>query len=1193
MVRELFGAQPDAWQERALRSYPTCPRLAMKACTGPGKAIRKQELIETPFGLRRFGDLRPGDFVFAEDGSSTRVVGVYPQGVMPLFRVTFDDGSSSICSGDHLWKVRGRTERRHFKMRQSPDWTPERGGWRRLTHSEHGLASKTPRFDVPDPTLSIDARELARDIQCSIECRARAQGGYLTPPDGYSILTTDRIIARGVKDATHNGRNQFEIPRQGGAQFPHMIQPLDPYLVGVWIGDGCKGEPKYSKPYQEVQDEIAKRGYETSRHSDGKGVFIRQSRADFEKLDCFYLGSHERFIPGNYKYASIIQRRDLICGLMDTDGCIGDDGHMEYSTTSERLANDVVWLARSLGGVALIKAAIKEGRYRAPDGQMVECRDCYRVSVCLPFNPFRIAHKAERWKDPLRSPTSARYLTRFITSIEPAGEDECMCIAVEHPSHCYLTNDFIVTHNTTVLAWIGWNFILTRPHSMIGCASITGANLKTGLWTELSRWHIQSPLLQRLFEKTGDKIYMRGHAETWRIEARCWARSADKEAIGNALAGLHAPYVMWLLDETGDYPDAVMPTCEAIFSGEPIEAHIIQAGNPTRRGGPLFRAWMRRNDANRLWEVISITADPDDPSRTPRVSIKHALEQIQEYGRENPWIRVKIFGEFPDQDFNALISEDEVRAAMNRYYRGPTGAKVLGIDVADYGDDQSVIFPRQGLQALVPKKMRHVNSTDGSAIAVRHWNEFPSIGGEADAAFIDAGGGYGAGWRDGMLQLGRAPISIYFGGSPHEKKRFFNKRMEMYWDACEWIRRGGALTDSEELVKTLSQTKYGMRNDQMFLEPKEDIKKELGFSPDEGDAFCLVAGTRIATTGGWLPIERAGNERILTPLGEALSIKVWAHETMQLTTVEFSDGSKLVGTPDHEIFVFGYGKVRLDALLLTMAISPLVERRKWLMTSGLFTRARSIGFKRAVAIIPLASQFSVSGFCIGAYEPSIMAQSRMVTRSIIATMIGGAARLATWNCSKRQSTMPCIQTGGEPLATGSTITMANARESWLRLGILLRKASLGIVRMARKLGLIVEFLQIHARNAEMNSRHTSSEQDFAQKRVCKVLLLDVISQKLGHALIAGRRSLLTAIGRPLVVPVSVRTENVPPTMVYNLTLNRDNAFYANGVLVFNCLTFAEPVTPRQSAPPLVLPRHQEFNPFAEEGGGRDFNPYRG
>ena len=393
---------------------------------------------------------------------------------------------------------------------------------------------------------------------------------------------------------------------------------------------------------------------------------------------------------------------------------------------------------------------------------------------------------------------------------------------------------------TATLAWIGWHFLATRPHSMVGCASITGDNLKTGLWTELSRWHTKSRLLQAMFEKTQTEIRQVDYPSTWRLEARRWARSADKEQIGNALAGLHAKYVMWLLDETGDYPDAVMPTCEAIFSGDPVEAHIVQAGNPTRRGGPLFRAWVKRGDSDRMWEVISITADPDDPERTPRVSVQHALEQIKEYGRDNPWVRVKIFGEFPDQDFNALISEDEVRAAFNRHYRLPVGPKILGVDIADFGDDKSVIFSRQGLQAFPAKSYRHINSIDGASCVARLWADFPGVGGEADACFLDASGGYGAGWRDQLIQIGRAPIGVQFGASAADKSQFINKRVEMAWEAVEWIKRGGALCESEELVQALCQTKYGLRNDKMYLEPKDDVKKLIGYSPDEADAFWLT-----------------------------------------------------------------------------------------------------------------------------------------------------------------------------------------------------------------------------------------------------------------------------------------------------------------------------------------------------------------
>ena len=215
---------------------------------------------------------------------------------------------------------------------------------------------------------------------------------------------------------------------------------------------------------------------------------------------------------------------------------------------------------------------------------------------------------------------------------------------------------------TALLAWLGWNFLLTRPHPMIGVTSVNAANLRANLWTELARWRAapRARLLRALFTMTKTEIFANDHPQTWRLEARSWAQDANAEQIGNALAGLHAKYVMWLLDESGAYPDAIMPVCEAIFAGDPKEAHIVQAGNPTHLSGPLYAACTK---ARRFWRVIEITADPDDPKRTTRVSIEHARQQIAAYGRDNPWVKVRVFGEFPPSSLNALIGPD---GAMSR-----------------------------------------------------------------------------------------------------------------------------------------------------------------------------------------------------------------------------------------------------------------------------------------------------------------------------------------------------------------------------------------------------------------------------------------------------------------------------------------------------------------------------------------------
>lgn len=394
---------------------------------------------------------------------------------------------------------------------------------------------------------------------------------------------------------------------------------------------------------------------------------------------------------------------------------------------------------------------------------------------------------------------------------------------------------------TALLAWIGWNFLLTRPHPMCGATSISGDNLKANLWTELARWYAKSDLLQHSFEMTKTEITARESPKTWKMEARTWAKDADASQIGNALAGIHAPYVLWLLDESGDYPDAIMPTCEGIFSGNPIEAHIVQAGNPTRLSGPLYRAC---TTARALWKVIEITGDPDDPKRSSRIPVEHAREQIQQYGRDNPWVLVNIFGQFPPSSFNALLGPDDVAQSFERKYQQTDidhAARILGVDVARFGDDASCIFPRQGLVAFKPHIMRNVDSPTGAGQVARVWQDW-----KVNACFIDNTGGYGAGWIDQLRLLNRQPIGVGFAEKALDK-RYFNRRAEMYFLMAEWVKTGGALPNVPELVAELTQTTYTFKGDALLIEPKEAIKAKLGRSPDLSDSLALTFAQPVAS----------------------------------------------------------------------------------------------------------------------------------------------------------------------------------------------------------------------------------------------------------------------------------------------------------------------------------------------------------
>jgi len=386
---------------------------------------------------------------------------------------------------------------------------------------------------------------------------------------------------------------------------------------------------------------------------------------------------------------------------------------------------------------------------------------------------------------------------------------------------------------TAVLSWIAWNFLLTRPHPKIGAVSISGDNLRDNLWSEMATWQNKSPFLKDKFQWGAERIVNKEHPETWWMSARTWRQSADKSQQANTLAGLHAKYVMVIMDESGGIPDAVGATADAIFSGA-IEAHILQAGNPTHLEGPLYRAC---TSSRELWRVIEITGDPDNPMRSSRVPIEWAREQIRTYGADNPWVLINVFGRFPPASINSLIGPDEVNAMLGAHIRldqYAQSAKILGVDVGRYGDDPSVIFPRQGKATFSPVVLRNVGAGVGAGAVATKWNDW-----QADAAMVDATGGYGGYWCEALTELGRNAIEVQFAGKPNDPK-YFNKRAEIWFSMCEAIKSGTVLPNVPEIVGELTTPTYTFKGDKLMIEEKEQVKLRLGRSPNYADALACT-----------------------------------------------------------------------------------------------------------------------------------------------------------------------------------------------------------------------------------------------------------------------------------------------------------------------------------------------------------------
>jgi hypothetical protein len=405
---------------------------------------------------------------------------------------------------------------------------------------------------------------------------------------------------------------------------------------------------------------------------------------------------------------------------------------------------------------------------------------------------------------------------------------------------------------TAVLAWAGWHrlvcFAAPNEHPKGSAVSITADNLRDNLWAEMARWQNGSPFLLEAFTWHKERIVAKDHGETWFLAAKAWAKSADVEEVGRTLSGQHSKFPFYLIDESGDIPPQMVRSAEqGLTSCE--DGLIITAGNTTSQTGLLYEVTTRSREH---WNVVSITADPDDPKRTPRVDIEWARQQIALYGRDNPWVMAYILGLFPPGSINALLSSDDVERAMKLHPRPETyvwAQKRIGTDVARYGDDRTVLFPRQGIVAFNPTVMRHAR---GSAVSVDiasrvmgrvlEWLR-EATGCEEDGdevlTFFDDTVGWAHGAVDVMRAAGQTPYAIQFD-KPANDPRYVNMRAEMWMKMADWVKAGGSLPPLPELINELCAPTYFFSKGKFQIESKDQIKKRLGKSPDLADALALT-----------------------------------------------------------------------------------------------------------------------------------------------------------------------------------------------------------------------------------------------------------------------------------------------------------------------------------------------------------------
>ena len=352
---------------------------------GSGKAQPLFSKVLTPKGYVRMGNIKVGDEILSVGGGRQKVEGVFPQGERPYYRIVTNDGCECFCDEEHIWTVRNSTG------------NSRKAGWRSMTL----------------------AQMMEKGIMCPNSPSRTASGRKSIP--------------------------RFEIPVAEACDFEERTLPIDPYILGVLIGDGSMvgSVVQFSNPDCDgfVHEEVARRlpgEYELSLHESTCPQYViaqknRNGKNGFKrKISSLSLDVHsgDKFIPTTYLYASKEQRMALLRGLMDTDGSCRNN-RTTFSTSSAKLAADMVALVRSLGGIATTRYYVREDK----DAEEYEVR--IRMSAC----PFLLERKAMEW--------SATEQSRYIVMAEFMGYTPCQCIKVSDENELYMTDDFIVTHNTT------------------------------------------------------------------------------------------------------------------------------------------------------------------------------------------------------------------------------------------------------------------------------------------------------------------------------------------------------------------------------------------------------------------------------------------------------------------------------------------------------------------------------------------------------------------------------------------------------------------------------------------------------------------------------------------------------------------------------------------------------------------------
>lgn len=396
---------------------------------------------------------------------------------------------------------------------------------------------------------------------------------------------------------------------------------------------------------------------------------------------------------------------------------------------------------------------------------------------------------------------------------------------------------------SALFAWLAHWLVSTRLGASVWVAANGEPQLKTKTFPEISKW-VNMAINSHWFDVNATSIVpapwfaqlvqrdRKIDPKYWYIQAQLWS-----EENPDGFAGAHnVNGEMYLFDEASGIPAPIWTVAQGVFTEKTIDRYWLAFSNPRHNTGAFFECFHKNRNFWRTYNIDARSVEGIPPDAYNAIIAAH--------GENSDEARIEVYGQFPNQGSNQFIRTDICLSSRERVPITDPGAPLLiGVDVARFGEDKSVIAFRKGrdAQSIPWQKYNGIDTVVLAGHVADAANQH-----KADAIFVD-GNGVGGGVVDNLKAWGFNVIEVQAGSSPTDAETYLNKRAEMWGLMRAWLEIGSTPNDSELLTDFISPTySYHPVTNKLVLESKEAMKKRGLASPDVAEALAMTFAKTVA-----------------------------------------------------------------------------------------------------------------------------------------------------------------------------------------------------------------------------------------------------------------------------------------------------------------------------------------------------------